>query len=93
MPILGWPELILILAIVLIVFGASRLKGLGKAVGESIREFKKASSEEPPPTRKEDEKEAIFEAARKMGVDTKGKSMEQILNEMKEKAAKEGEVP
>lgn len=92
MPILGWPELILILAIVLIVFGASRLKGLGKAVGESIREFKKASSEGPPTTRKEEEKEAIFEAARKMGVDTKGKSMEQILDEMKEKAAKEGEV-
>ena len=86
MPILGWPELILILAIVLIVFGASRLKGLGKAVGESIREFKKASSEEPQKTRKEEEKEAIVEAARKMGVDTSGKSVEQILDEMSKTA-------
>ncbi len=91
MAFLGWPELILILAIVLILFGASRLRGLGKAVGESIREFKKASSEEPTKARKEEEKEAIIEAARKMGVDTSGKNMEQILNEMN-KAAKEWEA-
>ena len=79
--------MILILAIVLILFGASRLKGLGKAVGESVREFKKATSEESK-TSKEKEEEAIIEAARKMGVETEGKSVEQILKEMSEKAAK-----
>ncbi len=90
MAFLGWPELVLILAIVLIVFGAGRLRGLGKAVGESVREFKKASSEEPPKTSKEEEEEAIKEAARKMGVETEGKSVEQILNEMNKKVAKKG---
>ena len=79
--------MVLILAIVLILFGASRLKGLGKAVGESVREFKKATSEESK-TSKEKEEEAIIEAARKMGVETEGKSVEQILKEMSEKAAK-----
>lgn len=88
MAFLGWPELILILAIVLIVFGANRLRGLGKAVGESVREFKKATSGEPRKTKKEEEEQAIFEAARKMGVATEGKSLEQILNEMREKSAK-----
>lgn len=39
----GVPELIVILLIVLVVFGASRLPELGGAVGKSIRNFKKAS--------------------------------------------------
>ena len=84
---IGWPELILILAIVLLLFGASRLKGLAKAVGESVQEFKKATSESPK-TRKEEEEEAIIEAARKMGVETEGKSIEQVLSNMNKKAAK-----
>jgi len=84
---IGWPELILILAIVLLLFGASRLKGLAKAVGESVQEFKKATSESPK-TRKEEKEEAIIEAARKMGVETEGKSIEQVLNDMNKKAAK-----
>ena len=88
MAFIGWPELILILAIVLLLFGASRLRGLGKAVGESVREFKQATSEESPKTSKEKEEEAIIEAAKKMGVETEGKSVEQILTEMSEKAPK-----
>lgn len=84
---IGWPELILILAIILLLFGASRLRGLAKAVGESVQEFKKATSESPK-TSKEEEEEAIIEAARKMGVETKGKNVEQILSDMNQKAAK-----
>jgi sec-independent protein translocase protein TatA len=37
---LGLPELILILAIVLLLFGTSRLSGLGKGLGQAIRGFK-----------------------------------------------------
>ena len=37
---LGTTEMILILAIALVVFGSSRLSGLGKALGTSVREFK-----------------------------------------------------
>ncbi|WP_299447290.1 twin-arginine translocase TatA/TatE family subunit [uncultured Phascolarctobacterium sp.] len=37
---LGATELILILAIAFLVFGSSKLSGLGKALGTSIREFK-----------------------------------------------------
>jgi len=88
MAFIGWPELVLILAIILLIFGAGRLRGLAKAVGESVREFKKATSEESPKTSKEEEEEAIIEAARKMGVETEGKSVEQILNEMSKRAAK-----
>lgn len=39
MPVGPW-ELLIILAVVLLLFGGSRLAGLGKGVGRSIREFK-----------------------------------------------------
>jgi len=37
---LGWQELVIILVIVVILFGGTRLAGLGKASGKAIREFK-----------------------------------------------------
>ena len=37
---LGLPELIIILFIVLIIFGANRLPELGKGIGSAIKNFK-----------------------------------------------------
>ncbi len=37
---LGVPELLIILAVVLLLFGGSRLAGLGKSTGRALREFK-----------------------------------------------------
>lgn len=42
---IGFPGLILILVIALIVFGPSKLPEIGKAVGSSLREFKKATND------------------------------------------------
>jgi len=39
---IGWPEALIILAIVLIVFGAGKLPQIGGALGKSIREFRRA---------------------------------------------------
>lgn len=39
----GMPELIVILVIVIVIFGAGRLPEIGGALGKSIRNFKKAS--------------------------------------------------
>jgi sec-independent protein translocase protein TatA len=39
-------ELIVILLIVLVVFGANKLPGIGEALGRSIKNFKKASNVE-----------------------------------------------
>jgi sec-independent protein translocase protein TatA len=39
----GMPELIVILVIVLVVFGAGRLPEIGNALGKSIKNFKRAS--------------------------------------------------
>jgi sec-independent protein translocase protein TatA len=50
MPGLGVPELLIILVIVLLVFGASRLTSLGSALGGSIREFKRSAKDEDEAT-------------------------------------------
>jgi len=41
------PELIIILVIVLVIFGANRLPQLGEGLGKAIKSFKKGVSDEP----------------------------------------------
>ncbi len=43
-PRLGLPEILVILAIVILIFGANRLPQLGKGLGHSIRNFKNGLS-------------------------------------------------
>ena len=43
MPSIGVPGLIIILVIALILFGPAKLPQLGKAVGETLREFKSST--------------------------------------------------
>jgi sec-independent protein translocase protein TatA len=38
---IGFPELVVILLIVLLLFGANKLPQIAKSMGEAIREFKK----------------------------------------------------
>jgi sec-independent protein translocase protein TatA len=61
---IGMPEILIILLIVLLVFGAKRLPEMGSALGKGIREFKRSIKEvqnsveegtgDPPPTRRLD---------------------------------------
>jgi sec-independent protein translocase protein TatA len=44
---LGVPELLLILVIVVLIFGTSRLPELGRGIGEGIRNFKRSIRDEP----------------------------------------------
>ncbi len=41
---IGLGELLILLVIILVLFGAKRLPEIGKALGEGLREFKKATS-------------------------------------------------
>ncbi|MEK3977215.1 MULTISPECIES: twin-arginine translocase TatA/TatE family subunit [unclassified Psychrobacillus] len=45
MPNIGVPGLIIILIIALIVFGPSKLPQLGKAVGQTLKEFKNSTKD------------------------------------------------
>jgi sec-independent protein translocase protein TatA len=57
---LGYQELLIILVIVLILFGANRLPELARSLGSSVKEFKKGvnevNKEETTTSRKEEEK-------------------------------------
>lgn len=44
---IGMPELIVILVIVLIIFGAGKLPEIGAGMGKAIKNFKKATQEVP----------------------------------------------
>jgi sec-independent protein translocase protein TatA len=50
---LGLPELLVVLVIILLIFGTSRLAGLGKGLGQAIRGFK----DEVGPADKEEERD------------------------------------
>jgi sec-independent protein translocase protein TatA len=41
MPNLGLPELIIILVVVLVIFGAKKIPDLAKGIGRGIKDFKK----------------------------------------------------
>ena len=44
----GWMELLLVLVIVLVVFGAGKLPQLGEGLGKAINSFKKSVHEPEP---------------------------------------------
>jgi sec-independent protein translocase protein TatA len=56
----GAPELLIILAIVVVLFGASRIGDIGKGVGRGIREFRREIKDE---TKEDDETKEKKESA------------------------------
>jgi sec-independent protein translocase protein TatA len=49
---LGLPELLIILVIVVLIFGANRLPGLAKGMGSAIKNFKEGMKDDNPVDRK-----------------------------------------
>ena len=60
---LGPTELLLILAIIVLLFGASRLGSIGGALGQSIREFRKSARDPEEEARKREEERLKAEEA------------------------------
>ena len=63
MPSLGAPELIIILAIVVILFGASRIGDIGGSIGRGIREFRREVKPGEQETPKEEKEKSPAEAS------------------------------
>jgi len=45
---IGWKELVIVLVVVLLIFGTSKLKNAGKDLGEAVKGFKKGMGEDEP---------------------------------------------
>jgi sec-independent protein translocase protein TatA len=56
----GWPEIVIILVIILIVFGVGKLPQVGGAIGKGLRAFKKGQAGE-----EEEEKEPAAASTKK----------------------------
>ncbi len=83
---IGLPEALVILALVLLLlFAPSKLPQLAKAIGQSIREIKKATKESEEGGI---DKEKIVKIAQELGIETEGKSKEELMKEVMEKLGK-----
>ena len=47
---IGIPELLIILAIIIVIFGASRLPEIGRGIGKGIKNFKEATKDDDKPS-------------------------------------------
>ncbi|OGQ95490.1 MAG: preprotein translocase subunit TatA [Deltaproteobacteria bacterium RIFOXYD12_FULL_57_12] len=53
---LGMPELVIILVIIVIIFGAGKLPEIGAGIGKGIKNFKKATRDEDETKKIDDDK-------------------------------------
>lgn len=85
---LGWQEMILVFAILLLVFGPTKLPKIARELGKAWNEFNKASSgiietvSSVQPGKNEDKNNPLLEVARKLEVSTEGKTDEQLKEEI-----------
>ena len=59
---IGWQELLIVLVIVLVIFGASRVPEVGRALGKGIREFRSSVTGKDEETKDEPKAEEKSEA-------------------------------
>ena len=57
---LGMPELVIILVLVLVIFGAGKLPDIGRGLGKGIKNFKSSVSESDP----EEEKKKLEDSSK-----------------------------
>jgi len=55
---IGWPEILLIVLIVLLLFGAKKIPELMKSMGKGVKSFKDGMNSVDEPEKKEPEKKA-----------------------------------
>jgi len=71
---IGWEELLIILVILALVFGASRVASIGGALGRGIREFREEASKPESPREETSKAESLEDEADKQTAPSSGKS-------------------
>ena len=64
---LGWQELLIVLVIVMLIFGTSKIRGIGKSLGSAIRDFRDSMSGDASEEEKEPEASPKEEAPKEAG--------------------------
>jgi sec-independent protein translocase protein TatA len=59
----GWPEILIIMVIVVLIFGVGKVADVGPAVGKAIRGFREAVQEEEVAEPEEEKAESEEEGA------------------------------
>lgn len=89
---IGFPELMIILVIIMIIFGAGKLPEIGNAFGKSIKNFKKSmkeAEEESIDDPKEASTEAAQDSAEQASPETTSQAAAKKEEEMIDEAAEE----
>ena len=76
MPLIG-PELIVVIILLILLFRPKTITDIARGLGKMVREFREGESEE--------RKKKLREVAKQLGIETEGKTEEQILEEIKRK--------
>jgi sec-independent protein translocase protein TatA len=85
---IGMGELIVIFFIILLLFGGKKLPELARSMGTAVREYSRATKEpekyveEKTKTKEDEEREAIINAAKKLGIETEGRSIKEIAQDI-----------
>ncbi len=100
---LGTPELVVVLFIILLLFGGKKLPELARSMGSAVREYSDATAqpakyieekakpnEEQAKPKEEKDREAILEAAKKLGIETDGRSLNDIAQDLVKVTEKNG---
>ncbi|MCE8422863.1 MAG: twin-arginine translocase TatA/TatE family subunit [Candidatus Methanoperedens sp.] len=91
---IGTNEIILIVAAIIILFGASKIPELARSLGKATSEFKKAKQEtelelkDMEKSTKEDsgnKSAAIKQMAKDLGIEVEGKNDDQLIEEIQKK--------
>lgn len=80
MPKIGATELIIILVIILLLFGANRIPQLAASLGKGIKEFRKAASTPEPEKKRAPRKKKAPPAAKAQPVPKRSSSQESRNN-------------
>ncbi len=81
-------EYIVIFLIVLLLFGGKKLPELARSMGSAVREYTQAVKEpvkyveEKTKDKEGEDREAILEAAKKLGIETEGRSVSEIAQDI-----------
>ncbi len=82
------PELVVILYIILLLFGGKKLPELARSMGSAVKEYTAATKEpikyveEKTKDKDEEDRDAILEAAKKLGIETEGRSVSEIAQDI-----------